>query len=450
MRLSALRFLAASSLLLALAAHAAERPRYGGVLRVDTRQGWEQAGLRRLVIENLTTAGDTGQPAAQLATTWESQNEGRRWQFWLRRGVRFHDGTLLTPAEVVKDLQARRCNSSCPWSAARAVGDSVVLEFSQGRPHFAAEVALPQYGIERTGADSVLIGTGPFRWSEYRQSSATTVLTAFDDYWGGRPFVDAIEVAGERSPRDQALDLESGRADVVEGSPEQIRRWQQQRMRLLTSQPVELIVLALRTDKPALQDVRLRQALALAIDRDAIHNVVLQKQGEVAAGFLPNWISGYAFLLPHARDLGRAQQLRAQLGNVPPLTIGVSGSDATLQLIAERIALNARDAGLMLAPAGGARNADLFVERVPLETVNPFAALESMRAFLGGAPDPAPDSLSQLYEDEQQGLGQFLSVPLAWVTRAYAVGTRVHDLQQTAAGQLRLERAWADAEARNR
>ena len=104
MRRSLFRFLAAVSLL-ALRADAVERPRYGGTLRVEM-----QAAVRRLdpaeaperlaglVFERLVRLDERGRPQPALALSWQSSPGGRRWQFRLRPGVKFHDGSPLTPA----------------------------------------------------------------------------------------------------------------------------------------------------------------------------------------------------------------------------------------------------------------------------------------------------------------------------------------------------------------
>ena len=62
---------------------------------------------------------------------------------------------------------------------------------------------------------------------------------------------------------------------------------------------------------PRFDDARVREALALAVDRTSIHRVLLQRQGEVSGSLLPQWLSGYAFLFPDSADLARARALMA-------------------------------------------------------------------------------------------------------------------------------------------
>src|SRR5271156_5558535 len=117
MRRTGFRLLAASSLLLAVVAGAATRPHYGGTLHVclratpgslDPSQA-EWAGsvnLFRLLFDTLVTLDDQGRPQAALASAWEAGSGSQRWQFTLRRGVTFSDGTPLTPDLAATSLRA--------------------------------------------------------------------------------------------------------------------------------------------------------------------------------------------------------------------------------------------------------------------------------------------------------------------------------------------------------
>src|SRR3954451_9410897 len=230
------RFLAIASLVVALltTASAESRPRYGGELNIETRMEWENVSnpARSLVFETLTTVDDAGRTHPGLATSWEAQADGRRWQFFIRRNVRFHDGTLLMPTTVVDALTSHDCDG-CPWRAIRALPDSVMIEFSEPRPNLPAELALPRYALVLSNSQNV--GTGAFKVTEQR--TGVLVLATNDDYWQGRPFLNSVEVTTGRAERDQALDLEVGRADVIEAGAAQLRRMQQQRVRVTSTRP---------------------------------------------------------------------------------------------------------------------------------------------------------------------------------------------------------------------
>ena len=153
---------------------------------------------------------------------------------------------------------------------------------------------------------------------------------------GGRAYVDVVEIAFGRPMREQSIDLEIGKADVVELGPNELRRGAPGR-RVWTSSPVRLIVLVCG---PRVTDERVREALSLAVDRGTIHSVLLQRMGEVTGALLPQWVSGYAFLFAAAPDLNRARTLIAGLP-AGARTLSLA-ADPTWQQVAARIAVNAR------------------------------------------------------------------------------------------------------------
>src|SRR6185312_4412930 len=201
-------------------------------------------------------------------------------------------------------------------------------------------LALRQFAIFSTDTSGVLIGTGPFRLTGAPGTSIK--LVAFDDYWQGRTYLDSVGVTGGRGLRDQWLDLSVARAEIVEVPAEQIRRAQQERIRTLLSRNMELIALVPSTNSQALQDARMRQAISAAVDRTSLLNVIFQKQGEVATGILPNWMTGYDFLFSSGQNLALARDLRNQVKQNGTITISYESGDSIQQLLAERVVLNAR------------------------------------------------------------------------------------------------------------
>ena len=122
----------------------------------------------------------------------------------------------------------------------------------------------------------------------------------------------------------------------------------------------------------------LRAAIALAVDRSALSNVIFQKQGEVTASLLPQSLTGYAFLFPADRDLNKAHELRG--GLTPPTAHAAVDGDGAMQLAAQRIALNLHEAGFNVQVANGGTRRMLTWRcgRLPLEGGEPAAALESV------------------------------------------------------------------------
>lgn len=434
-----LRRFAISSLLalVTICAWGRTRPHYGGTLHVDTASdAWDrQSGFaRRLVYDGLTQLDASGAVRPALALTWEADNNTHRWQFRLRPGVHFQDGTLLTSTVAAASLAAA-CKDNCAWGAVRAVGQMVVFTNDDPMPNLPTLLAGDQFLIGLTAtADGKTpgnsIGTGPFQVNSFNNGALT--LTANENCWSGRPFADAVEIRVHRSVRDQWLDLSMGRADVVEVPAEQLRQAQQQKLNLLMSPPFTMLVLQV-TDSGALANVKLRGAIASAVDRSALFNVIFQKQGAVTASLLPQQLSGYAFLFPSDRDLNKAHELKGGLGG-GQLALSADG-DSTMQLAAQRIALNLREAGFNVQVVNGAsQRADLVLRKLQISAGDPAAAMEQVLRAVGMDTAVTGGSPAALYKAESAALDEKRLIPLLDLPRAYASGPRVRDLHLRADG----------------
>jgi ABC-type transport system substrate-binding protein len=271
------------------------------------------------------------------------------------------------------------------------------------------------------------------RW----EAGRLAVYEAEDAAEGGRPFLDSVEITLGRPLRDQSIDLELGKTDLIELGPSELRRSPAGR-KVWTSSPVRVLSLVF---SPRFDEERLREALALAVDRTAIHSVLLQRQGEVSGALLPQWLSGYAFLFATAPDLPRARSLTT---GARPLTLGIE--DPSARPIAERIALNARDAGLNITVTTQAATADVRLTELRITSQDPAQALASLAAALG-LPQPArADSAEALYAAELALLDGFRVIPLIHLPDVYGAAPRVRGAPGiTPLGEWRFENLWLDA-----
>ena len=143
----------------------------------------------------------------------------------------------------------------------------------------------------------------------------------------------------------------------------------------------------------------------------------------------PSGLSGYEFLFPTAPDAARSRELRD--GQRPPaLRLAVDPSDHGLQLTAERLALNLRDAGwnAKVVPLASNANAELSLRRVHLEAGDAASALREMVEAFGGATVEDTADPSALYRAEHEFLQAHTVVPLLYLPRAYGISGRVHNL----------------------
>lgn len=299
---------------------------------------------------------DGSRPQAALATTWAS-TDGRVWTFTLREGVRFHDGTPLDAEAVVANLEALRRTRAFPGRAER-VGPlivSVVLERPNGA--LLATLSQPFFAMQsprelRRGSLRP-VGTGPFRMATWRPGEV--VLEAHPGYWRGPPRLQKVVFRRYRDEEALAAALRQGEVDVTSSlTAERLDLLHDDPRLALDSQTgLNIAFLSVNNERPPFKDARVRQAIARAIDRNALVREALEGHGEPARNPLPPSIWGYASRAPElALDRAGARRLLAQAGYD-------SGFDCTLiyadvprpylpapQRLAERMAADLAHVGI--------------------------------------------------------------------------------------------------------
>lgn len=467
-------------LFVALATSAARRPRYGGTLTIDLqarvtsldpaqKQGSvadqiAQERLLELVADRLVELDQFGQPKPALAISWQHNDKFTRWEFHLRSNVRFQDATPLTPQLVVDSLQA----VNPAWRVSSA-DDSVIVESDSPLPELPNILAESQNSILLRKPAGELVGTGPFRLTIW-EPGKHAVFAANDDYWGGRPFVDSIDVQMGRTARERMIDLDLGKADIADVAPDRARIDASRGVRISASDPTELVALIFAHSSTRAKDIRIRQALSLAIDRASLVDFVLQKEGAAAAAFLPQWSSGYEFLFSAAPDVATARQLASQISPAHVVRLGYDADDSMERMIAERIAVNAQAAGISISaravaagsPDGNMNHAanvpeyDARIVRLPMSSPAPGAALGNFLQTLAQltdfdpsltAPFNDPASPEQLYSRERVVVDTYEVIPLVHVPEVVGLSARVRDWIPARWGAWRLADVWLDGAA---
>jgi MarR-like DNA-binding transcriptional regulator SgrR of sgrS sRNA len=423
------------SAFLPISAIAATRPHYGGVLRIllqtpaqnlEVRDGasptedFELSHVLSLVGDTLVSIDVEGRAHAALAVSWRNDGSARHWEFALRPGIKFHDGSLASPTAIAQIL----ANLHPDWSVRSAnspSGELLVIETPSPLPQLLAELAEPRNLILKRNANQWPIGTGAFLVSEW-QPGSNLKLAANEASWAGRPFVDAIEIDFAKSLRDQGIALELAKADIIETTPQPAGGAEKQN----TSLPIELLALVFPPSSKA-HDANLRQALALAIDRKPINSVLLKGIAQPAATILPNWMTGYTAVFPTQADPQRARALHD--AHPPQLNLSYDPNDPRAQLIAERIALNAREAGINLQVSLSGTE-DIRLICIVLRSPDPATSLAAAAAELGlPKPAVAGASVEDLYHAEHALLEGFSVIPLFHLPVAVRTSDRVQDWQ---------------------
>jgi ABC-type transport system substrate-binding protein len=411
---------------LALPVCAARRPQYGGSLRIQTSavfdnldpsesptSGDDAAAKETIlgnVFETLIELDAEGHPRPLLAASWTHDPAKKKWLFAVRPNVTLHNGALWDPPGGVIAIDDRK----------------PLDEILHG-------LAKPQNVIAVRMPDGTLEGTGPFRVSHWEAGKEIS-LEGFERYWGGRPFLDQIDIRLGRTLHDQGLDFDLGKADIVETPLTEVKRIQQRGGTVALSPPIETLALVFDNPKPELD--RVRAAVALSIDRQAIHSVLLQKQGEISGALLPQWLSGYAFLFDLDRNVAQAKELAA---NAPPLTLLYDRQNSLIRSIAERIMLNAADAGIAIKPATGA-SGDLRLAWFRIRGFDPRIALENLAGTQQAPPEPA-----NLYAMEKALIDVRRLAPLFHLPIAFEMNPQVRNWSPR---QSRWADVWMDERAK--
>jgi ABC-type transport system substrate-binding protein len=327
-------------------------------------------------------------------------------------------------------------------------------------------------------------GSGAFRVTAF-EAGKRVALAANEEFSEGRPFVDAMEIEMGRGAHERLVDLELSKTDLAEIAPQDARRAAEQGVRISTSQPDELLALVLVggdagsnvAAKPGARTVNQAagqnagQALSLAIDRVAIVNFILQKTGEAAGGLLPQWSSGTAFLFPAAAptdvSLTHAKELWKQIAPSAGLVLGYDSADPLEQSVAERIVVNAKEAGIAVraqampgagaeksrGAAGQAAHLDVELVRWRMSSRLPEVALKDFLARIYSGPlagveagaFPEAASPEDIYKWQQAVLSTYRVVPLVWLPQVYGLSARLRDWKAPRPGESwPLADVWLD------
>jgi peptide/nickel transport system substrate-binding protein len=259
---------------------------------------------------------DTAEPSAVLAESWEASEDGLTWLFTLRENVTWQDGQPFTALDVKTtfDLFSSAEIGKSEWQeqvTSVETPDAMTVEFST----LVASADFPLYwGIYyvmpahilqdidpaehaghavATGSDpAVIVGTGPFIFTEWVTGDLATVV-ANPNYWDGEPYLSQIT----RQVSERPLDLlKTGAVDYTGVSAAEINQLDATDLQLfdyLTS-GWRFLMMNLDPEKTDIfQDVRVRQALFYAIDRQAIIDGVYFGYADPAVGYIPSTLWAY-------------------------------------------------------------------------------------------------------------------------------------------------------------
>lgn len=331
----------------------------------------ESFRISRQIFEGLVgVESGTADPAPMLAESWEQSDDGLSYTFTLKDGVTFHDGTEFNADAVCFNFDrqnnftgiAQSESLSYYWGKImRGYADTgtsiyggcevgspteVTITLTEpfagfipalSLPAFAMQspTALQEYQADEVGGTSEAptlseyaqghpTGTGPFQFDSWEPGAEATV-NAYEGYWGDQGQVQKVifRVIGDTTARRQAL--ESGSIDGYDlVAPADLGALESAGYMLTNRDPFNILYLGMNQADPALGDIRVRQAIAHAIDKQQLVTQVLPEGTTVASQFMPDSVIGFnSGVTTYDFDQAAAKALLAEAGftDANPLTL---------------------------------------------------------------------------------------------------------------------------------
>jgi peptide/nickel transport system substrate-binding protein len=274
-----------------------------------------------------------------LAESWRSEQGGKRWTFKLREGVKFHTGRAMDAAAAKAAIERTKKlgeGAGYIWSAVRKISapdaTTLVFDLNYAAPldliataGYAAYIydtkAAPKKQLADWFAEGHDAGTGPYAVDQWNKGGDVELrLEAFDDYWRGWDGPHYRRVVFRHVPRDTtaAQLLEAG--DVTFVSRLQPQLWDRAKSTRgvagESTPSFQNLIAMLNTASGPLEDVRVRRAVAAAIDYPGILSA-LKGAGEQAHGVIPSGLLGYDQGIDETQDTEQAKSLLAEAGYGP-------------------------------------------------------------------------------------------------------------------------------------
>lgn len=337
--------------------------------------------LRTLIFNTLVKKNEQFDYVGELASDIKRSDDGLTFTFTLRDGVKWHDGRTFSSADVKYTLDLLlRSQWAKSASFFEGTGDekrSYIQSVEAPDPKtvivrlvkpwvglLSNLVAIPiiasdSYESQKTRP----MGTGPFKFVNYDNTQQVCDLEAFAEYWEGAPQLQLVRVRVIPDMNALQAELQAGRVDIAPMptslSPDAVKRLEQDpNLQVKVFNGSNVVLLTMNTTSAPIDDVKVRQAIAYAIDRQSMITNLLQGYGKVAHSIIPeeSWAYSpgqtYSFDPAAARRLLDEAGLRDPDGDGPrmrfdkPVTYSVSGSSVAGRQYAVVIQNQLKDVGV--------------------------------------------------------------------------------------------------------
>jgi peptide/nickel transport system substrate-binding protein len=313
------------------------------------------------VFDTLVEPDENLEMVPALAESWDISEDGMTYTFHLRDGVVWQDGSPFSADDVVYSYGRIRESANNGWrfgtvTDVSAPDDStVVFTLSAPTPNLLSSIGafkgmgiVQQANVESGDITTAPIGTGPFKVESWT-SGDSIELVRNDDYWGDAPSLDGVTYRFIPDATVALTNVQEGTAQWTDNLPEQqINDLKASEDIVVESVPsVEYWYFSPNEARPPFDDVRVRQALAYGIDRDAIVQAATFGNAAVNQTAIPAGSGWYYDYAPYTHDVDKAKALLEEAG-VSDVTMDlmVVASDNQAVTSAQVIAANLADIGV--------------------------------------------------------------------------------------------------------
>jgi peptide/nickel transport system substrate-binding protein len=285
---------------------------YAGVVL----SAYEVWNMQYNVLVNLSAADMS--PIPEIATSWERSDDGLTWTYHLRDDIKWSDGKPLTSEDVAYTFTRTRDEEWSNFSpftegfteVTTPDATTVVIRTTEPDPRLPSlpVYILPKHVWEKYGPKKVSgfsnndpVTSGPFRLTDWNKGNYFE-MTANEDYWGGKPAVDKVRFLVYRNEEAMAADINNGSIDALYNLAPELRGQLDgnENITPIEAKDGSFTQLTINTGSgpignghPALEDVRVRQAMAHAIDKEALVERVLNGLGSpgqsMSVAVAPKW-----------------------------------------------------------------------------------------------------------------------------------------------------------------
>lgn len=309
--------------------------------------------VRALMFNSLVKKDSNFDYVGDLASDIKRSDDNLTFTFTLRDGVKFHDGRPFTSADAKYTLDLVFASSFAKSASfyegtgadrksyiksveapdARTLVIATTKPWTGLLPNLVPVAIIPKDSYENIKAHAGTVvtnltsekiyGTGPFKFKSYDSSQQVLDLEANADYWDGAPQIPVMRVRVITDTNALQAELRSGRVDIAplptSLSPDAVKQLgQDPKLQVLQFTGSNLYVLTLNCTQPPLDDVRVREALAYAIDRESMIRDLLLGQGKIAHSILPDESWAYSPGRTYPFDPAMAKKLLDEAGLKDP------------------------------------------------------------------------------------------------------------------------------------